>query len=101
MIAAAHRIEHLKRECPSPNMDSLMSILQDKLRAVCKEFIEATTAITEKSVCMAQPTMAQASVAAAAENQQLAPPLMMNTPGSHRKCLLCDQEGHFEASCPI
>ena len=66
-------------------MDSLVSILQDELIAVCKELKEVTTAATEKAVCMAQPLALQTAAAAVVENQYLASPPMMNVLRCHRK----------------
>ena len=99
-IATTYRIECLQKEYLSPNMDSLESVLQDKLTAVCKKLKEVTSAVTEKVICIAQPSVAQVTAAAAMKYQYFAPSLMMNAPQYRSKYFLCDREGFFMASCP-
>ena len=79
VIVAARTIKRLQKECLSPNMDSLVSILQNELTAVCKEQKVSAVAVAEKEVHEAQPSTASLAVAAV-ENQYSAIPPRMSGP---------------------
>ena len=69
----------------SPNMGSLVSILQDELRANCKELKKSAAAVSEKEVGVTQPS-AGPLAAAVVENQYLAHPSGMHAPQRDCKC---------------
>ena len=64
VIVAALRIKPLQKECLSHNMDSLVPIFQDKLRAICKELKESEVVVAEKAVRVTQPSTVQLAAAA-------------------------------------
>ena len=63
IIALARRIERLQKDYPSLNKDNLVSVLQDELCAVCKEFQESAADMADKVVQVAQPVIAPAKPA--------------------------------------
>ena len=101
VIATARRIELWQEDYPSPNMDSLVTVLQDKLRVVRKELKESAAAAAIKALCVAQPAAMVLKPANPAADRYVAPSAGACTPPCRRRCFLCDQERHFVASCPI
>ena len=58
--------------------------------------------MADKAVRVVQPVAVPPTTAAAAvENQNVAPPSGMCASPHQCRYFLCDQEGHFIASCPI
>ena len=122
VIAAARRIEKINKEHPSPGMDRFVTAMQEELRAVQKELKMATdkmAAVTASSANAAATAMAATALPPASalpppvqhplpppgiqpyhygsmEYAQRQPP----APRRHRRCFLCDEEGHFLYNCP-
>ena len=87
---------------PLPNLDNLVSVLQDELCAVRKELKESAVAMADKAVRAAQPVMAPlAPTAAAAGSRYVTSSSRMCTPQHWHRCSVCVQEGYFVAFCPI
>ena len=101
VVADAQHIERMQKDCPSPNMDNLVSVLQDELRAVQKELKESAVAMAGKAVRIAQPALAPAKPTNTAAGRYTAPSSGMLAPQRRLMCFLFDQEGHFVGSCPI
>ena len=73
VIATVHRIERLQKYCPSPNMDNLVSVLQDELYYVRKELKESAATIADNAVQIAQPVAASAEPVAPAPGVRAIP----------------------------
>ena len=120
VIAAARRIEKINREHPSPGMDRFVTAMQDEIRALKKELQEATATIAASAT---SPKPAATAMTATAMAAPAGPPpgppgaaAMMPPqaypynnmeylqpqprPRRHRRCFLCDEEGHFLYNCP-
>ena len=88
----------LQKEYRSLNMDSLVSIFQDKLWVVRKELKEAASSVTDKAVRMAQPP----PVLIWCRKIYTWPNLQfMNGPRHHWNFYFSDQDSHFVSSCSI
>ena len=101
VIAIAWCIGHLQKDYPSPDMDNLVSVLQDELHRVRKELKESTATATDKTVRIAQPVVAPAEPFDPAAGRYVAYALGVCAPPHWCRFFLCDPEGHFVASCPI
>ena len=99
VIPAARRIERLQKDYPSQNVDNLVTVLQDELKAVCKELKESSAAAAGKAVCVAQPVAILPELVDIAAGRYVALAPGARTPFCHCRSFLCNQKGHFIASC--
>ena len=121
VITAARRIEKLEKEYPSPTLASFTNLIRDGFSQLKKE-MEETRTTKEPTVKLAQNTPPAKEIVTYASASTSNPEFMsapaMNPyqgrqignrnpgrypppPGRHRRCFLCDEEGHFVANCPL
>ena len=85
-IAAAQCIERLQKDYPSPNMDNLVSVLQDELCSVRKELKESAAVMADNAVWVAQPVVAPAEPSDPASGRHVAPSPGVCAPPRRRRC---------------